>query len=311
MNHPSPHAVQVTGLVKRYGDKTAVDGLSLQVAQGEVFGLLGPNGAGKTTTIETIVGLRVATAGKVEVLGLDPVVDRAELRRHVGIQPQQAAVFDHLTVVETLRLWRSFHREGADTEEVIARLGLQECRTVRVGRLSGGQRQRVLVAASLISRPRLLVLDEPATGLDPNARQELWQAIRDHRAADRTVLMSTHSMEEAESLCDRVAIVDHGRVIACGTPESLVRRHCAAHDVTFTVAASQTVPDLRALPAVNGVETEADEDRVRIRLQTGDPDATLRGVLDRVPNARDLATRSPGLDGVFRKLTGRQYESAA
>ncbi|MEU8550489.1 ABC transporter ATP-binding protein [Streptomyces roseoverticillatus] len=311
MNDSSPRAVRVAGLVKRYGDRTAVDGLSLEVTQGEVFGLLGPNGAGKTTTIETIVGLRSATEGKVEVLGLDPVTDRTELRRSVGIQPQQAALFDHLTVTELLRLWRSFYQDGAEVDDVIVELGLQECRTIRIGRLSGGQRQRVLVAASLISRPRLLVLDEPATGLDPNARQELWQAIRNHRGVDRTVLMSTHSMEEAESLCDRVAIVDHGRVIACGTPESLVRQHCASHDVTFTVAAPGAVDGLRALPSVKGVETETEQGRIRVRVQTGDPDATLRAVLDRVPGAQELGTRSPGLDGVFRKLTGRQYENAA
>ncbi len=224
MSHHSP-ALEAAGLVKRYGTVTALAGIDLTASHGEVLGLLGPNGAGKTTTIEILTGLRTPTEGTARVLGLDPVRQRAKVRACVAVQPQHAALFERQTVTETLRLWASLHTDPADPEEVIGRMGLTGSRDVRVNRLSGGQRQRLLVGTALVSRPRLLVLDEPSTGMDPLARQDLWTALLGHRDKGGTVLLSTHSMEEAAALCDRVAILDRGRVAALGTPAELVAGH--------------------------------------------------------------------------------------
>ena len=224
-------AVLVKGLVKRYPGKrrgdpvTALTGIDLWVSRGEIHGLLGPNGAGKTTLIETLVGLRAPTEGTVLVLGADPARERDRVRVEVAVQPQGAAVFAHQTVAELLRAWASFYDDPAAPEEIITRMGLDGSRDVRASALSGGQRQRLLVATALTSRPRLLVLDEPSTGLDPNAREELWQAVRIHRDAGGTTLLSTHSMEEATALCDRLTLLDHGRVAAEGPPTHLVEQH--------------------------------------------------------------------------------------
>ncbi|WP_017587692.1 ABC transporter ATP-binding protein [Nocardiopsis ganjiahuensis] len=228
MHHHAP-ALEAAGLVKRYGAVTALAGIDLTAARGEVLGLLGPNGAGKTTVVEILTGMRAPTAGTARVLGLDPVRQRAEVRTRVAVQPQHAALFERQTVTETLRLWASLHTDPADPEEVIGRMGLTGSRDVRVNRLSGGQRQRLLVGTALVSRPLLLVLDEPSTGMDPNARQDLWAAVRGHRDRGGTVLLSTHSMEEAAALCDRVALLDRGRVAALGTPAELVSRYAPGH----------------------------------------------------------------------------------
>ena len=218
-------AVQVDGLVKRYGAVTAVDGLDLTIEPGAVFGLLGPNGAGKTTTMETLVGMRRPTAGTIRVFGHDPVTERAAVNRIVAVQPQQAALFAHLTVAETLLLWAALYDRPAAASDVLHAVGLVASRDVPVRRLSGGQERRLLVGTALIARPRLLVLDEPSLGLDPNARADLWAAVRDFGRGGGTVLLSTNSMDEAEALCDRVAIVAGGRVVARGTPAELVARH--------------------------------------------------------------------------------------
>lgn len=230
--HRPPSAgptVDIHGLVKRYTDRkstvTAVEGLDLRVERGQVHGLLGPNGAGKTTVIETLVGLRSPTEGTVRVVGVDPGTERDHVRRTVAVQPQHAAVFVHQTVDELLHAWASFHPDPDDPDAVIELMGLTECRDVRVHRLSGGQRQRLLVGTALVPRPRLLVLDEPSTGLDPNAREELWEAVRTYRGTGGTVLLSTHSMEEAATLCDRITVLDHGRAAAEGTPDGLVEEH--------------------------------------------------------------------------------------
>lgn len=224
MSYRAP-ALETAGLVKRYGTVTALGGIDLTADHGEILGLLGPNGAGKTTVIEILTGLRAPSEGTARVLGLDPLRQRAEVRECVAVQPQHAALFEHQTVAETLRLWASLHTGPADPEEVIGRMGLTGSRDVRVHRLSGGQRQRLLVGTALVSRPRLLVLDEPSTGMDPNARQDLWAAVRGHRDEGGTVLLSTHSMEEAAELCDRVALLDRGRVTALGAPAALVSRY--------------------------------------------------------------------------------------
>jgi len=217
-----PSALRVSDLHKSYGDVKAVNGLSLEVRPGECFGLLGPNGAGKTTTIEICEGLTSADSGDVEVLGRRWASHAHELRQLLGIQLQDTQLSDKLTVAETLRLFRSFYREGPSEDEAIDMVQLREKRDARVGVLSGGQKQRLALACALVGRPQLLFLDEPTTGLDPQARRQLWELIREFKRAGRTIVLTTHYMDEAEVLCDRVAIVDHGRIITEGTPLELM-----------------------------------------------------------------------------------------
>ena len=218
----SAPALRVQGLRKAYDDVVAVDGLDLQVQTGECFGLLGPNGAGKTTTIEICEGLLAADSGSVEVLGRHWESDARDLRELLGIQLQDTQLSEKLTVDETLTLFQSFYREARDVEEVINQVELEEKRNSRVGALSGGQKQRLAVACALVGNPQLLFLDEPTTGLDPVARRQLWDLISKFQAEGKTIVLTTHYMEEAERLCDRVAIVDHGHVIAMGTPRDLI-----------------------------------------------------------------------------------------
>ena len=218
----SAPALRVQGLRKAYDDVVAVDGLDLQVQTGECFGLLGPNGAGKTTTIEICEGLLAADSGSVEVLGRHWESDARDLRELLGIQLQDTQLSEKLTVDETLTLFQSFYREARDVGEVINQVELEEKRDSRVGALSGGQKQRLAIACALVGNPQLLFLDEPTTGLDPVARRQLWDLISKFQAEGKTIVLTTHYMEEAERLCDRVAIVDHGHVIAMGTPRDLI-----------------------------------------------------------------------------------------
>ena len=210
------------GLRKRYGDVVAVDDLTVHVRRGEFFGLLGPNGAGKTTTIEILEGLLTPDAGEVEVLGLGWKRDQRELRQRLGIQLQETQLPEKLTVEETLRLFRSFYRRGRTVEDLLQVVELEGKRGSRVGKLSGGQKQRLSLACAMAGNPDLLFLDEPTTGLDPHSRRQLWDTLRRFRDEGGTMVLTTHYMDEAETLCDRVAIVDHGRVIALGTPTDLI-----------------------------------------------------------------------------------------
>ena len=228
-------ALEITGLRKRYRAKTAVDGLSLRVAEGEIFGLLGPNGAGKTTTVECAEGLRRPDGGTIRVFGIDPYRDRAAARRLVGAQLQESQLPDKITVAEAIGLYASFYPEPADTEALISRLGLAEQRDTRYRKLSGGQKQRVSIALALVGRPRLVVFDELTTGLDPAARRESWRLVRELRDDGVTVLLVTHYADEAERLCDRVALIQAGRLTACGRPQELIARsgvrgNCATLD---------------------------------------------------------------------------------
>ena len=218
----SSSALFVKGLRKSYKDVVAVAGVDLDVRPGECFGLLGPNGAGKTTTIEICEGLTKPDAGEVRVLGRTWVDNPKELRERLGIQLQETQLSDKLTVIETIRLFRSFYRQGPSVDDVLALVQLGEKRTARVGTLSGGQKQRLALACAIVGDPELLFLDEPTTGLDPQARRQLWDLITTFKAKGRTTLLTTHYMDEAEQLCDRVAIMDHGRVIALGTPNELM-----------------------------------------------------------------------------------------
>jgi ABC-2 type transport system ATP-binding protein len=230
------NALVVRGLKKSYGDVTAVDGLNLEIRSGECFGLLGPNGAGKTTTIEICEGLLDRDSGDLELLGLTWEKDAGQLREKLGIQLQDTQLSEKLTVSETLKLFRSFYREGRRIEDVIALVQLEEKRDARVGTLSGGQKQRLAIACAMVGDPELLFLDEPTTGLDPQSRRQLWSLIEEFRATGRTILLTTHYMDEAERLCDRVAIVDHGHIIAEGTP----------HELIESIAATQPPPPPRA-----------------------------------------------------------------
>ena len=218
----SEAALSCQGLVKRYGTVTAVDGLSFRVRRGECFGLLGPNGAGKTTTIEILEGLFVPDAGEVEVLGRRWATDEAELRQRLGIQLQETRLAEKLTAEETIALFRSFYHRGPDVDELVQLVELESKRKVWAGKLSGGQRQRLSVACALAGEPDILFLDEPTTGLDPQSRRQLWCVLERFRERGGTVLLTTHYMDEAEALCDRVAIVDHGRIIAEGSPRELI-----------------------------------------------------------------------------------------
>jgi ABC-2 type transport system ATP-binding protein len=226
------HAVRCDALHKRYGDVVAVDGLSLTVQRGECFGLLGPNGAGKTTTIEILEGLLQPDAGDVEVLGLSWRAHAPELRQRLGIQLQETQLADKLTVAETLRLFRSFYRVGRPVDELLRVVELEGKRDSWVVKLSGGQKQRLALACALAGAPDLLFLDEPTTGLDPQSRRQLWDVLRRFRAGGGTIVLTTHYMDEAHALCDRVAIVDRGHVIALGTPQELIARLTAPRVVT-------------------------------------------------------------------------------
>src|SRR6478672_5240278 len=250
---PSP-ALLVRNLHKRYDDVLAVDGLDLEIGPGECFGLLGPNGAGKTTTIEICEGLTEPDGGEVLVLGRRWGRDDRELRELLGISLQETQFSDKLTVAETVSLFRSFYRAGPPPERVIALVQLEEKANARVGQLSGGQRQRLALACALVGDPELLFLDEPTTGLDPQSRRQLWELIIELRASGRSIVLTTHYMDEAERLCDRVAIVDHGHVIALGTPRALIASLGAEHVVEFTMTdAPATALTVEMLSELNGV----------------------------------------------------------
>jgi ABC-2 type transport system ATP-binding protein len=294
-------AVVVDGLRKSYGDKVAVDEVSFTVGDGEIFGILGPNGAGKTTTVESIAGLRRGDAGRIRVHGIDPWADRDGLTRLLGIQLQEAQLQEKITVREALELWSSFYDEPRPWEELVDRVGLGEHRDRRFGKLSGGQQQRLSIALALIGRPRVAVLDELSTGLDPRARREMWDLVRELRDNGTTVLLVTHAMDEAQQLCDRIAIVQHGRIAALDTPDGLIRGVTAATVTSFRADTAVDLVSLRELPGVAGAR--ADGGRIVVEGAEG----TSLAVLDRVRGAgvtpRDLRVADGSLDAAYLDLT--------
>jgi ABC-2 type transport system ATP-binding protein len=313
---PAAPAIRCTGLAKRYGDVVAVAGLDLAVSAGECFGLLGPNGAGKTTTIEILEGLTVPDTGAVTILGLGwtkPAEARA-LRERLGIQLQDTQLAEKLTVEETIRLFRSFYRAQHSVDEVLAVVGLEEKRRAWVRNLSGGQKQRLAIACALVSRPELLFLDEPTTGLDPQSRRQLWEVIGRFRAGGGTVLLTTHYMEEAERLCDRVAIMDHGRIIAIGTPRALIASLGAEHVVEFALAdgaaRAPEATELAALPGVYAVRAGPDRTALTVAEVHRAVPALLALVERRGAELSLLATHHATLEDVFVALTGRQLRDA-
>jgi ABC-2 type transport system ATP-binding protein len=299
-------AIHVRGLVKRYADVVAVNGVDLEIPSGECFGLLGPNGAGKTTTIEILEGLTRPDAGDVLVLGQRWTggADRA-LRERLGIQLQETKLQDKVSVLETIELFRSFYRRGPEPDEVIRRVALEEKRNAWVVKLSGGQRQRLSLACALVNDPEMLFLDEPTTGLDPQSRRQLWDLIDSFRERGGTTLLTTHYMDEAERLCDRVAIMDHGRVIALGTPAELIASLGAEHVVEFTVAGTLDVSGVEHLASVRQVRREASG----FALIVVEPHVAIPALLAELARQgaelRHLTTHHATLEDVFVSMTGR------
>lgn len=299
-------ALRCKGLVKRYPDVTAVDGIDLEVRTGECFGLLGPNGAGKTTTVEIFEGLTKPDGGTVEVLGMrwNEGHDR-ELRNRFGVQLQETLLSEKLTVKETIQLFRSFYAQGRDVESVIKLVELEEKRDARVGKLSGGQRQRLAIACALTGNPDLLFLDEPTTGLDPQARLKLWDIVEQFRAGGGSVVLTTHYMEEAARLCDRVGVMDHGHVIALGTPAELIASLGADQVVEFTVAGEIDAEALEKLQGVRHVHPTSNGYALTV-TEIGEALPALLAEIERErAELVTLTTHQATLEDVFVSLTGR------
>jgi ABC-2 type transport system ATP-binding protein len=301
-------ALRVRNLRKAYKDVIAVDGLNLEVGAGECFGLLGPNGAGKTTTIEICEGLTEPDSGDVELLGMSWSTHRAELPQRLGIQLQETQLADKVTVMETVRLFRSFFRRGPQPSAVIALVQLDEKVNARVGGLSGGQKQRLALACALVGDPDFLFLDEPTTGLDPQARRQLWELIEQFKRQGRTILLTTHYMDEAERLCDRVAIMDHGKVIALGTPRELIASIGAEHMVEFMVGGPSQTLETSALRQLDGVHDLRLENGT-VLLEVSQLHRAVPALLDELGRQgvplTELRTHSATLEDVFVTLTGR------
>lgn len=301
-------ALRVRDLRKAYKDVVVVDGLELEVHVGECFGLLGPNGAGKTTTIEICEGLTAADSGDLEVLGLRWESDAKQLRSRLGIQLQDTQLSEKLTVLETVRLFRSFFPQGPQASEVIALVQLEEKQNSRVGDLSGGQKQRLAIACALVGDPDLLFLDEPTTGLDPQARRQLWDLIEQFKLAGRTILLTTHYMDEAERLCDRVAIMDHGKRIALGTPRELIASIGVEHMVEFSSGSATHSLEVSALRRIEGVR-DIRTDHGNVQLQVMELHRAVPALLDELRRQgipiTELRTHSATLEDVFVTLTGR------
>ncbi|ADJ26677.1 ABC transporter related protein [Dehalogenimonas lykanthroporepellens BL-DC-9] len=299
-------AVIVRDLVKRYGSLTAVDGISFSVGDGEVFGLLGPNGAGKTTTIEMIESLRKPDAGSITVKGIDAVNDARRLKEIIGVQLQSTALQDMIKVREALVLYASYYQTSVPAEELLAEVNLAEKAGDYIKTLSGGQKQRVALALALVNDPQVLFLDEPTTGLDPQARRSVWDWVRRYRERGKTILLTTHYMEEAETLCDRVGIIDHGRIIALGTPAGLIAEAGLEAAVEFTCP-EERVDDLKTVLETSGKLVERGQGRYTVF--TAQPSALLQELTREANtagiNLSGLTVKEASLEDLFLKLTGR------
>jgi ABC-2 type transport system ATP-binding protein len=301
-------AINCTALVKRYKDVVAVAGLDLEVAAGECFGLLGPNGAGKTTTVEMLEGLVFPDAGEIELLGMRWDRDEHALRERLGVALQETKLADRLTVAEVIRLFHSFYRSGRSVEEVLEVVELGEKRNAWVEKLSGGQRQRLAIACALVGDPDILFLDEPTTGLDPQSRRQLWGVIAAFQRGGGTVVLTTHYMEEAERLCDRVAVMDHGKVIALGTPRELIASLGAEEVVEFSLGDDAAPPAEAALASLPGV-TAVRRDGPRFTLTVSEVHRAVPGLLAELQRGgvemTALVTHHATLEDLFLSLTGR------
>jgi ABC-2 type transport system ATP-binding protein len=298
-----PPVIEVSGIRKTYGRTVAVDELSFDVQPGEIFGLLGPNGAGKTTTMECVEGLRTPDRGAISVLGLDPGRQRYALQNRIGVQLQAAQLQKRIKVWEAIAFWASLYRQPADGERLLEQLGLRDKRNAWFMTLSGGQKQRLFIALALINDPELVFLDELTTGLDPQARRAIWDLVRGIRDRGKTVLLTTHLMEEAERLCDRVAIIDHGRIVDIGSPAELVRRHCAERTVVVATDDPTAAERFAAIADVASVNRTSMHLTIRGR---GDDLVTqvIQCVAEHRMRVADFRTELPTLEDVFLKLTG-------
>jgi ABC-2 type transport system ATP-binding protein len=300
--------VKVEGLRKVYGATVAVDEISFEVKEGEIFGMVGPNGAGKTTTIECLEGLRKPDRGTVRVLGVDPQREGQTIRLRTGMQLQQSNLPDRMKVWEALDLYASFYPKPVDWKELLVQLGLEEKRNAPFSKLSGGQKQRLFIALALLPDPQLVFLDELTTGLDPQARHAIWDLVRDVRAKGKTVLLTTHFMEEAEKLCDRVAILDHGKVVALDTPANLISSLGAEERVIFSV--DGTLPPAFASALSAGTRIEVQGERVTVHGKNGRQIPLVSEVVNLLGSQgirfHDLRTEQPTLEDVFLNLTGRE-----
>jgi ABC-2 type transport system ATP-binding protein len=298
-----PPVIHVATIRKTYGGTVAVDDVSFDVQRGEIFGLIGPNGAGKTTTMECVEGLRTPDRGTISVLGLDPTRHAYTLQERIGVQLQEAQLQKRIKVREAVALWASLYRKPVDGDRLIEQLGLSDKRNAWFMTLSGGQKQRLFIALALINDPELLFLDELTTGLDPQARRAIWDLVRGIRQRGKTVFLTTHLMEEAERLCDRVAIIDHGRIIDIGTPAELVRRHCPERTVTVATEDSTAPERFRAIPQVQSVSSQGVQLTIRGR---GDDLVTqvIHCLAEHRIRVIDFRTELPTLEDVFLELTG-------
>lgn len=307
MKTQNDNVVQVRDLVKQYADVTAVDGVSFEVREGEIFGMVGPNGAGKTTTIECIEGLRSPDQGSVQVLGLDPQRDGYQLRERIGVQLQQSDLPDRMKVWEAMDLFASFYPRPVDWRPLLEQLGLADKSTAAFAKLSGGQKQRLFIALALVNEPDLVFLDELTTGLDPQARRTMWDLVRGIREQGKTVFLTTHFMEEAERLCDRVAIMDHGKIVALDTPQNLIRSLESENRVVLNVDERLDEKRLQALSGVTRVEQVGE--RVVVY---GREDGLVSSVVNALEadgiRFRDLRTEQPSLEDVFLALTGKEMQ---
>jgi ABC-2 type transport system ATP-binding protein len=297
--------IEVKDLTKTYGSIKAVDHITFQVSQGEIFGMVGPNGAGKTTTIECIEGLRQPDDGMITIFGMDPALDRMRIANQIGIQLQESGLPARLKVGEALSLFASFYEQNADLDELLHLLGLSEKRGSAFAKLSGGQKQRLFIALALINKPKIVFFDELTTGLDPQARRKMWDLVRQIREQGTTVFLTTHYMEEAERLCDRVLIIDQGQVVVLDTPEALIRSLGVEKRLVFTIPDGSSIPPLDEIPLVNRVEKIGD--RIVV-YGHGDRFAStvVRAMEDASLDFLDLRTEQPDLEDVFLDLTGRE-----
>lgn len=308
--------IAVDNLHKHYGDVKAVDSIDFEVYEGEIFGMVGPNGAGKTTTIECIEGLRVPDGGEIRVWHLNPQRDGYELREHIGVQLQESALPDRIKVWEALDLFSSFYRKSVDWMPLLERLGIADRRNVPFAKLSGGQKQRLFIALALINDPELVFLDELTTGLDPHARRAMWDLVRDIRDQGKTVFLTTHYMEEAERLCDRVLIIDYGKIVALDTPEELIQSLGAENRILFVAEEPFDPKPLQRLSGVTRVERvggPGEAGRTKRVVVYGRGDRLVGEVVNTLEaqgvRFRDLRTEQPTLEDVFLALTGREMRN--
>ncbi|MEP6551413.1 MAG: ABC transporter ATP-binding protein [Gemmatimonadales bacterium] len=304
MNHVARAVIQVSGIRKTYGKTVAVDDVSFEVSDGEIFGLIGPNGAGKTTTMECVEGIRRPNSGSIKVLGLDPFRDVYEVQERIGVQLQQAQLQKRIKVWEAMHLWASIYRKApAAGDQLLDQLGLAEKRNAWFMTLSGGQKQRLFIALALINDPEVVFLDELTTGLDPQARRKIWELVRGIRERGKTVFLTTHLMEEAERLCDRVAIIEHGRIIDIDQPQRLVDKYCPERSVIIATDDARAADSLGQVPGAQSVDRK--DSRITVRgVGNGFVTDVIRSLSENRITVTDFRTEMPNLEDVFIKLTG-------